>query len=89
LFRDSLKDNPIFDFDPVRRVREAFIKPRLFLAELLGPTRSVYDYSEPKRDFDPTYDNEVSIIIDGVAASDQAVTFDLKKALCDENSCYF
>ena len=42
-----------------------------------------------KEEFDSTYDNEASAIIDEVAGVDQAITFDLKKALCDENSCYF
>jgi len=84
-----LKDNPIFDFDPVGRVRERFIKPRMFLAKLLQPSRPTQDYSEPKTEFDPIYDNEASTIIDGVAAADNAATFDLKKTLCDEKSCYF
>ena len=84
-----LNDNPRFDFDPVRRVRDTFIKPRMSLAKLLDPTRSLHDYFEPKEEFDSTYDNEASAIIDEVAGVDQAITFDLKKALCDENSCYF
>ncbi len=84
-----LKDNPIFDFDPVGRVRGTFIKPRKFLAKLLEPSISLYDYSAPRKDFDPTYDDEASAIIDAVAAADEAVTFDLKKTLCDERSCYF
>jgi peptidoglycan/LPS O-acetylase OafA/YrhL len=84
-----LKDNPIFSFDPVLRVRETFIRPRTYLANLLDPARPLYRYSEPKTDFDPSYDNEVSAIIDSVGASNQAVTFDLKNTLCDETSCYF
>lgn len=84
-----LKDNPIFDFDPVGRVRERFIKPRMFLAKLLQPSRSTQDYSEPRTEFDPIYDDEASTIIDGVAAADNAATFDLKKTLCDEKNCYF
>ncbi|MFZ3217917.1 MAG: acyltransferase family protein [Candidatus Acidiferrales bacterium] len=84
-----LKDNPMFDFDPVLRVRGSFIKPRMLLAKILAPTVSLGDYSEPRKNVDPTYDNEASAIIDSVASTDQAVTYDLKKSLCDESKCYF
>lgn len=84
-----LKDNPMFDFDPVGRVRERFIRPRLLLAKLLEPNALSSDYLESKSNVDRTYDDQASAIIDSVAAADQAVTFDPKKMLCDENSCYF
>jgi hypothetical protein len=84
-----LKDSPAFDFDPVRRVRERYIRPRLLLAQLLEPGRSPFESSEPRQDFDSVLDKEVSAIIDEVAAAERVDTFDLKKTLCDANSCYF
>jgi hypothetical protein len=84
-----LKDNPMFDFDPVYRVRERYIKPRMFLARLLEPAASLSDNCEAKTHEEHRYDDQVSAVIDDVAAASRVTTFDLKKPLCDGKGCYF
>jgi peptidoglycan/LPS O-acetylase OafA/YrhL len=82
-----LNDVPVFNFDPVRRVRSEFIPLRGFLAREFGEGGSEIG-SVPRSVVDTPEDLRASSIVDRAAGS-SAEVIGLKQNLCNDWFCDF
>jgi peptidoglycan/LPS O-acetylase OafA/YrhL len=82
-----LKDNPQFDFDPVRRVRANFVPLRGELTKVLTSDERGSN-AAPRHQVSDGRDAMVSSVIDRMTGLSTQV-FDLNSNLCDKEFCYF
>jgi peptidoglycan/LPS O-acetylase OafA/YrhL len=80
-----IKDDPLFAFDPVRRLRSSFIPVRATMARLVQPGYKM-EATVPRHELVSREDDIASAIVEQ-AAGTSATIFDLKKNLCDREVC--
>ena len=82
-----VKDDPLFAFDPVRRLRWSMIPVRGMMARILMPGTNA-DGSVPRNEIlSGNADMAEATVVQAVGTS--ATLFDLKKNLCDAQSCVY